>query len=132
VAAELRRALGQKGGNPFLHISGSGHLRQPLGLQLHLLGKCSVRRAVKQTFESFVSPRGTLSQFRNASRIAAWILAHVIHAARWITLSASNDSLIQRMSDPRLPRGCFIRNTWLECPTSRDEIIRKIAEALGR
>ena len=37
AAVELRRSLGQKGGNPFLHISGSGHIRKPFGLKLHLL-----------------------------------------------------------------------------------------------
>src|SRR5438132_11110087 len=39
AAVELRRSLSQEGGNPFLHISGSGHLRKPFGLKLHLLGK---------------------------------------------------------------------------------------------
>jgi hypothetical protein len=50
-------SLGQKGDNPFLHISGCGHIRKPFGLQLHLLGKWSLRRAVNETFDSFVSPR---------------------------------------------------------------------------
>jgi hypothetical protein len=39
ATVELRRPLGQKGGNPFLHISGSSHIRQPFGLKLHLLGE---------------------------------------------------------------------------------------------
>jgi hypothetical protein len=62
---ELRRALGQECGDSFLHISGSGHLREPFGLQLHLLGEGSVGRGVKESFDSSVSLRGTLSQFRN-------------------------------------------------------------------
>jgi TetR/AcrR family transcriptional repressor of nem operon len=42
------------------------------------------------------------------------------------------DALIRRTSDPRFPRGCFITNTSLECPTCGDEIARKIAERLGQ
>jgi len=42
------------------------------------------------------------------------------------------DSIVQRTSDPRLPRGCLIVNTSLECPTSGDAITRKVAEAFGR
>ena len=64
ATVELRWSLGQKGGNPFLHVSGSGHLREPFGLKLHLLGKRSVGRAIKKAFDSPVSLRRTLSQFR--------------------------------------------------------------------
>ena len=42
------------------------------------------------------------------------------------------DSVVRRLSDPRFPRGCFITNTSLECPTCGDEIARKVAEGLGR
>jgi len=42
------------------------------------------------------------------------------------------DSIIRRTSDPRFPRGCLNTNTSLECPTSGDEITRKIAEGLGQ
>jgi TetR/AcrR family transcriptional repressor of nem operon len=42
------------------------------------------------------------------------------------------DSIIRRTSDPRFPRGCLNTNTSLECPTSGDEITRKIAEGFGR
>jgi TetR/AcrR family transcriptional regulator, transcriptional repressor for nem operon len=42
------------------------------------------------------------------------------------------DALIRRTSDPKFPRGCLITNTSLECPTSGDEIARKIAERLGQ
>jgi TetR/AcrR family transcriptional regulator, transcriptional repressor for nem operon len=41
-------------------------------------------------------------------------------------------SIIQRISDPRFPRGCFITNTSLECPTCDDSIARKISELLAR
>ncbi len=41
------------------------------------------------------------------------------------------DSIIRRTSDPRFPRGCLNTNTSLECPTSGDEITRKIAEGFG-
>jgi TetR/AcrR family transcriptional repressor of nem operon len=42
------------------------------------------------------------------------------------------ESIIQRTSDPRFPRGCLNTNTSLECPGSGDEITRKIAEGFGR
>jgi TetR/AcrR family transcriptional repressor of nem operon len=42
------------------------------------------------------------------------------------------DALIRRASDPRVPRGCLITNTSLECPTCGDEIARKIAERMGQ
>jgi TetR/AcrR family transcriptional repressor of nem operon len=42
------------------------------------------------------------------------------------------DSIIRRTSDSRFPRGCLNTNTSLECPTSGDEITRKIAEGLGQ
>jgi len=42
------------------------------------------------------------------------------------------DSIIRRTSDPRFPRGCLNTNTSLECPTSGDEITRKIAEGFGQ
>lgn len=42
------------------------------------------------------------------------------------------ESIIQRTSDPRFPRGCLNTNTSLECPGSGDEISRKIAEGFGR
>src|SRR5258708_16573886 len=42
------------------------------------------------------------------------------------------EALIRRSSDPRFPRGCFITNTSLECPTCGDEIARKIAERMGQ
>jgi TetR/AcrR family transcriptional repressor of nem operon len=42
------------------------------------------------------------------------------------------DSIVRRVSDPNYPRGCFITNTSLECPTCGDEIARKVAEALGQ
>ena len=42
------------------------------------------------------------------------------------------EALILRNSDPKFPRGCFITNTSLECPTSGDEIARKIAERMGQ
>ena len=42
------------------------------------------------------------------------------------------DSIIKRTSDPSFPRGCLNTNTSLECPTSGDEITRKIAERLGQ
>src|SRR5713101_3545644 len=64
VAVELRRSLGQRGRNPFLHVGGPGHIRKPVGLTLHLISKWSVRRA-KEAFDSLVSPRGALSQFRH-------------------------------------------------------------------
>jgi TetR/AcrR family transcriptional repressor of nem operon len=41
-------------------------------------------------------------------------------------------SIIQRISDPKFPRGCFITNTSLECPTCDDSIARKISELLAR
>jgi TetR/AcrR family transcriptional repressor of nem operon len=41
------------------------------------------------------------------------------------------ESIIQRTSDPRFPRGCLNTNTSLECP-SGDEITRKIAGGFGR
>ena len=42
------------------------------------------------------------------------------------------EALIQRTNDPRFPRGCFITNTSLECPTCGDEISRKVMEKLGQ
>src|SRR6266436_9361905 len=42
------------------------------------------------------------------------------------------DALIRRASNPNLPRGCLFTNTSLECPTSGDEIARKIAENMGQ
>lgn len=42
------------------------------------------------------------------------------------------ESIIERTSNPRFPRGCLNTNTSLECPGSGDEITRKIAEGLGR
>jgi len=42
------------------------------------------------------------------------------------------ESIIRRITDPRFPRGCLNTNTSLECPTSGDEITRKIAERLGQ
>jgi TetR/AcrR family transcriptional repressor of nem operon len=42
------------------------------------------------------------------------------------------DSIIQRTSDPRFPRGCLNTNTSLECPGSGDKITRKITEGFGR
>ena len=42
------------------------------------------------------------------------------------------DSIVRRTSDPRLPRGCLIVNTSLECPTGGDAITRKIGEAIGQ
>ncbi len=42
------------------------------------------------------------------------------------------DALIRRASNPKLPRGCLFTNTSLECPTSGDEIARKIAENMGQ
>lgn len=41
-------------------------------------------------------------------------------------------STIRRISDPRFPRGCLITNTSLECPSSGDEIARKIADGISR
>jgi len=41
------------------------------------------------------------------------------------------EALIRRSSDPKFPRGCFITNTSLECPTCGDEITRKIAQRMG-
>src|SRR5260370_42066539 len=41
------------------------------------------------------------------------------------------DSIIRRRRAPRFPRGCLNTNTSLECPTSGDEITRKIAEGFG-
>jgi TetR/AcrR family transcriptional repressor of nem operon len=42
------------------------------------------------------------------------------------------DSIIRRSSDPTFPRGCLITNSSLECPTSGDEIARKIAAGISR
>ena len=42
------------------------------------------------------------------------------------------DSIIRRTSDSRFPRGCLNTNTSLECPSSGDEITRKIAAGFGR
>jgi AcrR family transcriptional regulator len=42
------------------------------------------------------------------------------------------DSIVRRISDPRLPRGCLIVNTSLECPTAGDVITRKIGESIGQ
>jgi TetR/AcrR family transcriptional regulator, transcriptional repressor for nem operon len=42
------------------------------------------------------------------------------------------DSIIERISNPRFPRGCFITNTSLECPASGDAIARKINECMAR
>ena len=41
------------------------------------------------------------------------------------------ESIIERTSDPKWPRGCLNTNTSLECPNSGDEISRKIAERMG-
>jgi len=42
------------------------------------------------------------------------------------------EAIIRRTSDPKWPRGCLNTNTTLECPSSGDEISRKIAERLGQ
>jgi len=42
------------------------------------------------------------------------------------------NSIIDRLSDPKVPRGCLIVNTSLECPASGDAIARIVAQAIGR
>jgi TetR/AcrR family transcriptional repressor of nem operon len=41
------------------------------------------------------------------------------------------ESLVQRNSDLRFPRGCLFVNTSLECPTCGDAIARRIAQAIA-
>lgn len=47
-------------------------------------------------------------------------------------IEAMFESIIQRASNPAWPRGCLNTNTALECPSSGDDIGRKIAERLGQ
>jgi TetR/AcrR family transcriptional repressor of nem operon len=42
------------------------------------------------------------------------------------------DSIIERTSDPKWPRGCLNTNTALECPNAGDEISRKIQQRFGQ
>jgi TetR/AcrR family transcriptional regulator, transcriptional repressor for nem operon len=40
-------------------------------------------------------------------------------------------AIIERTSDSRFPRGCLVTNTSLECPSSGDEISRKVTELIA-
>jgi TetR/AcrR family transcriptional repressor of nem operon len=101
----------------------------------------SIRDLVKATGINRGSIYGTFGDKRGlflavldhyTERVAQPLMAELSDPDPRQAIERMFDSIIRRTSDPRFPRGCLNTNTSLECPTSGDEITRKIAEGFGR